>query len=61
MVAHKAIGIDMASGRNSLSQFVCVRLRLPTKDVEKMHVVLFILKYLLFVHATQYGMVNTGC
>ena len=60
MVAHKAIGIDMASGRNSLSQFVCVRLRLPTKDVEKMHVVLFFLKHLLLVHATQYGVVNVS-
>ena len=61
MVAHKAIGIDMASGRNCLSQFINVGLRLPTKDVEETHVVLFILKHLLLVHATQYGVVNTGC
>ena len=35
MVALQAIGIDMASGRNCMSQFINVRLRLPTKDVEE--------------------------
>ena len=60
MVAHQAISIDMASGRKCLPQFVNARLRLPAKDVEETHVVLFILKYLLFVHATQYDVVNVS-
>ena len=60
MVAHQAIGIDMASGRYCLSQCVNIRLRLPTKDVEETHVVLIVLKHLLFVHATKYGVINVS-
>ena len=58
MIAHQAIGIDMTSGLKGLTLCVNIRLRLPTKDVEETHVVLFILKYLLFVHATKYGAIN---
>ena len=61
MVAHQAIGIDMASGRLCQPLLVNVRLRLPPKDVEETQVVLFILKYLLLVHATQYDVVNASC
>ena len=39
---------------------VNVELRLPTKDVKETQVVLFVLKHLLFVHATEYGVINTG-
>ena len=60
MVSHQTIGIDMASGRLCLTLFVNVGLRLPPKDVKETQVVLFDLKHLLFVHATQYSVVNTG-
>ena len=40
--------------------WVNVELRLPTKDVKETQVVLFVLKHLLFVHATKYGVINTG-
>ena len=39
---------------------VNVELRLPPKDVKETQVVLFVLKHLLFVHATKYGVINTG-
>ena len=60
MIAHQAIGIDMTSGLKGLALCVNIRLRLPTKDVKEMYVVLIILKHLLFVHATKYGVVNAG-
>ena len=60
MVAHQTIGINMTSGLKGLTLCVNIRLRLPTKDVKKMYVVLLILKHLLFVHATEYGVVNAG-
>ena len=53
MVAHQTIGIDMTSGLKGLTLCVNIRLRLPTKDVEETHVVLIVLKHLLFVHATK--------
>ena len=53
MVAHQTIGIDMTSGLKGLALSVNIRLRLPTKDVEETHVVLIVLKHLLFVHATK--------
>ena len=43
-----------------LSQSVNIGLRLPMKDNEKMLVVIFILKHLLLVHATQYGVVDAA-
>ena len=61
MVAHQAIGIDMTLGLKGLTLCVNIRLRLPTKDVEETYIVLIVLKHLLFVHTTQYGVVNTGC
>ena len=60
MAAHQAIGIDMTSGLKGLTLCVNIRLRLPTKDVEETYVVLLVLKHLLFVHATKYGVVNAG-
>ena len=60
MVAHQAIGIDMTSGLKGLTLCVNIRLRLPTKDVEETYVVLIILKHLLFVHATKYGLMNVS-
>ena len=53
MVAHQTIGIDMTSGLKGLTLCVNIRLRLPAKDVEETHVVLIVLKHLLFVHATK--------
>ena len=50
----------MTSGLKGLTLCVNIRLRLPTKDVKEMYVVLLILKHLLFVHATEYGVVNAG-
>ena len=35
MVAHQTIGIDMTSGLKGLTLSVNIRLRLPTKDVER--------------------------
>ena len=60
MVAHQTIGIDMTSGLKSLTLCVNIRLRLPTKDVEETYVVLIVLKYLLLVHATKYGVINVS-
>ena len=60
MIAHQAIGIDITSGMKGLTLCVNIRLRLPTKDVKEMYVVLLVLKHLLFVHATKYGVVNAG-
>ena len=60
MVAHQTIGIDMTSGLKSLTLCVNIRLRLPTKNVEETYVVLIILKHLLFVLATKYGVINVG-
>ena len=59
-VAHQTIGIGMTSRLKSLTLCVNIRLRLPTKDVKEMYVVLLILKHLLFVHATEYGVINAG-
>ena len=58
MVAHQIIGIDMTSGLKGLTLCVNIRLRLPTKDVEGTYVVLIVLKHLLFVHASKYGVIN---
>ena len=60
MVAHQTIGIDMTSGLKGLTLCVNIRLRLRTKDVEETYVVLIVLKYLLFVHATKYGVINVS-
>ena len=60
MVAHQTIGIDMTSGLKGLTLCVNIRLRLPTKDVKEMYVVLLLLKHLLFVHATKYGVINVS-
>ena len=60
MVAHQTIGIDMTSELKGLTLCVNIRLRLPTKDVEETYVVLIVLKHLLFVHATEYGVINAG-
>ena len=60
MVAHQTIGIDMTSGLKGLTLCVNIRLRLPTKDVEETYVVLIVLKLLLFVHATKYGVINVS-
>ena len=58
IVAHQTIGIDMTSGLKGLTLCVNIRLRLSTKDVEETYVVLIVLKLLLFVHATKYGVIN---
>ena len=58
MVAHQIIGIDMASRLKGLTLCVNIRLCLPAKDVEGMYVVLIVLKHLLFVHASKYGVIN---
>ena len=60
MVVHQTIGIDITSGLKGLTLCVNIRLRLPTKDVEETYVVLIVLKHLLFVHATEYGVINAG-
>ena len=60
MVSHQTIGIDIASGRQCPPLIVNVELRLPPKDVKETQVVLFVLKHLLFVYATKYGVINTG-
>ena len=60
MVAHQTIDIDMTSGLKGLTLCVNVRLRLPTEDVEETYVVLLVLKYLLFVHTTKYGVINVS-
>ena len=60
MVAHQTIGIDMISGLKGLTLCVNIRLRLPTKDVEETYVVLIVLKHLLCVHATKYGVINVS-
>ena len=60
MVAHQTIGINMTSGLKGLTLCVNIRLRLPTKDVKEMYVVLLILKHLLFVHATKYDVINVS-
>ena len=57
MVAHQAIGINMTSGLKGLTLCVNIRLRLPTKDVEETYRVLIVLKHMLFVHATKYGVI----
>ena len=57
MVAHQTIGIDMTSGLKGLTLCINIRLRLPTKDVEETYVVLIVLKHLLFVHASKYGVI----
>ena len=48
----------MTSGLKGLTLCAIIRLRLPTKDVEETYVVLIVLKHLLFVHATKYGVIN---
>ena len=58
MIAHQAIGIDMTSGLKGLTLCVNIRLRLPTKVIEETYVVLIVLKHLLFVHATKYGVIK---
>ena len=60
MVAHQTIGIDIIPGLKGLSLCVNIWLRLPTKDVEETYVVLIVLKHLLFVHATKYGVINVS-
>ena len=60
MVAHQTIGIYMISGLKGLPLCVNIKLRMPTKDVEETYVVLIILKHLLFVHATKYGVINVN-
>ena len=60
MVAHQRIGIDMTSGLKGLTLCVNNRLRLPTKDVKDTYVVLIVLKHLLFVHTTKYGVKNVS-
>ena len=60
MVAHQTIGIDMTSGLKGLTLCVNIRLRLPTKDVEETYVVLIVLKHLLLVHASKYGVINVS-
>ena len=60
MVSHQTIGVNMTSGLKGLTLCVNIRLRLPTKDVKEMYVVLLILKHLLFVHATKYGVINVS-
>ena len=59
-VAHQTIGIDMTSGLKGLTLCLNIRLRLSTKDVEETYVVLIVLKLLLFVHATKYGVINVS-
>ena len=60
MVVHQTIGIDMTSGLKGLTLCVNIWLRLPMKDVEETYVVLLVLKHLLFVHATKYGVINVS-
>ena len=60
MVAHQTIGIDMTSGLKGPTLCINIRLRLPTKDVEETYVVLIVLKHLLFVHTTKYGLMNVS-
>ena len=60
MVVHQTIGLDMTSGLKGLNLCAIIRLRLPTKDVEETYVVLIVLKHLLFVHATKYGVINVS-
>ena len=60
MVAHQTIDINITSGLKGLTLCVNIRLRLPTKDVEETYVVLIVLKHLLFVHATKYGVINVS-
>lgn len=60
MIAHQTIGIYMTSGLKGLTLCVNIRLRLPTKDVEETYVVLIVLKHLMFVHATKYGVINVS-
>ena len=60
MVAHQTIGIYMISGLKGLPLCVNIKLRMPTKDVEETYVVLIVLKHLLFVHATKYGVINVN-
>ena len=60
MVTHQTIGIDITSGLKDLTLCDNIRLRLPTKDVEETYVVLIVLKHLLFVHATKYGVINVS-
>ena len=60
MVAHQTIGIYMISGLKGLPLCVNIKLRMPTKDVEETYVVLIVLKHLLFVHATKYGVINVS-
>ncbi len=60
MVAHQAIGIDITSGLEGLALSANIWLCLPTKDVEETYVVLIVLKHLLFVHATKYGVINVS-
>lgn len=60
MVAHQTIGIGMTSRLKSLTLCVNIRLRLPTEDVEETYIVLIVLKHLLFVHATKYGVINVS-
>ena len=59
-ITDQTIGIDMTSGLKGLRLCVNIRLRLPTKDVEETYVVLIVLKHLLFVHATKYGVINVS-
>ena len=59
-LAHQAIGIDMTSGLKGLALCVNIRLRLPTEDVDETDVVLIVLKHLVFVHATKYGVINVS-
>ena len=60
MVAHQTRGRDMTSGLKGLTLCVNIRLRFPTKDVEETYVVLIVLKHLLFVHTTKYGVKNVS-
>ena len=60
MVAHQTIGIYMISGLKGLPLCVNIKLRMPTKDVEETYVVLIVLKHLLFVHTTKYGVINVS-
>ena len=48
------------TGLKGLTLCVNIRLRLPTKDVEETYVVLIVLKHLLLVHATKYGVINVS-
>lgn len=50
----------MTSGLKGLTLCVNIKLRLPTKDVEETYVVLIVLKQLLFVQATKFGVMNVS-